>query len=128
MAQMYAAPAGMLSPAGETCLTVLARTLVVGWGVTSKRAAMERGRRQARLRPEYAVLYPGIPAEEWKPIGELLDCVAAARLRAGRRSGELLRGRLLDDRHFDFRGGGERPPGRSGTRTRVTDFEQPPRV
>jgi hypothetical protein len=87
---------------------------------------MQTERRQARLRPEYAALYPGVPAGEWRPIGELLDCVAAARLRAGRRSGELLRGRLLDDRHFDFRGGGDRPPGRSGGLTRVADF-QPPR-
>lgn len=88
---------------------------------------MQTGRRQARLRPEYAALYSGVPAGEWKPIGELLDCVAAARLRAGRRSGELLRGRLLDDRHFEFRGGGDRPPGRPGDLTRATDFPQPRR-
>ena len=86
---------------------------------------MRRGRRQARLRPEYAAIYPGVPAGEWRPVGELLDCVAAARLRAGRRSGELLRGRVLDDRHFDFRGGGDRPQGGRGSLTRVTDFEQP---
>ena len=86
---------------------------------------MQTGRRRARLRPEYAALYPGVPADEWRPIGELLDCVAAARLRAGRRSGELLRGRLLDDRHFEFRGGGERPPDRRGSLTRITDSEQP---
>jgi hypothetical protein len=86
---------------------------------------MRTGRRQARLRPEYAVLYPGVPADEWKPIGELLDCVAAARLRAGRRSGELLRGRLLDDRHFEFRGGEDRPPGRTGHRTRASDSQAP---
>ena len=50
---------------------------------------MQAGRRQARLRPEYGTLYPGVPAGEWRAIGELLDYVAAARLRVGRSSGEL---------------------------------------
>ena len=86
---------------------------------------MQAGRRQARLRPEYAALYPGVPANEWRPIGELLDCVASARLRAGRRSGELLSGRPLDDRHFEFRGGGERPPEAAGRPSRLTDYHQP---
>ena len=75
-------------------------------------------RRQARLRPEYAGLYPGVPPGKWRPIGELLDCVAVARLHAGRRSGEFLQGRLLDDGHFEFRGGFQRPPGRH---TRLMD-------
>ena len=86
---------------------------------------MPTGRREARLRPEYGALYPGVPAGEWRAIGELLDYVAATRLRGGRRSGELLRGRPLDDRHFEFRGGGERPPGRPGRRTRISDVQQP---
>jgi hypothetical protein len=86
---------------------------------------MQAGRRQARLRPECATLYPGVPPGEWRPIGELLDCVAAARLRGGRRSGELLRGRPLDDRHFDFRGGGDRPAGFAGQPSRLGDVPQP---
>jgi hypothetical protein len=86
---------------------------------------MEAGRRQARLRPEYAPLYPGVPADEWRPIGELLDCVASARLRSGRRSGELLRGRALDDRHFDFRGGGDRPSEARSGPFRLGDYQQP---
>jgi hypothetical protein len=85
---------------------------------------MQTGRRQARLRPEFATQYPGVPVNEWRPIGELLDCVAAARLRSGRRSGELLRGRPLDDRHFEFRGGGERPAGYTDRRSRVSDYQQ----
>jgi len=82
---------------------------------------MQSGRRQARLRPEFATLYPGVPPNEWRPIGELLDCVAAARLRGGRRSGELLQGRPLDDRHFEFRGAGERPAGFGSARSRASD-------
>jgi hypothetical protein len=79
---------------------------------------MQAVQRQARLRPEYAALYPGVPADEWRPVGELLDYVTAARLRAGRCSGELLRDRMLADHHFEFRGGYQRPPGRH---TRVMD-------
>jgi hypothetical protein len=86
---------------------------------------MHAERRQARLRPEFATLYPGVPVDQWRPIGELLDCVAAARLRGGRRSGELLRGRPLDDRHFEFRGGGDRPPGATGRPSRLSDHQQP---
>ena len=78
--------------------------------------------REARLRPEHTALYPGVPAGEWRPVGELLDCVAAAQLRGGRRSGEVLRGRVLDNRHFDFRGGYQRPPGRH---TRLMDWDSP---
>ena len=78
--------------------------------------------RQARLRPEYATLYPSVPADIWRPIGEVLDSVTAARLRAGRRSGEMLQGRLLDDRHFEFRGGYQRPHGRH---TRLMDLNAP---
>ncbi|MGN6391833.1 MAG: hypothetical protein ACTHM9_06265 [Gemmatimonadales bacterium] len=86
---------------------------------------MQTERRQARLRPEFAPLYPGVPTNEWRPIGELLDCVASARLRGGRASGELLRGRPLDDRHFEFRGGGDRPAGYRSRRTRTTDIQLP---
>jgi hypothetical protein len=78
-------------------------------------------RREARLRQEFGSLYAGVPVNEWRPIGELLDCVNSARLRTGRRSGELLRGRPLDDRHFDFRGGEDRAPRPSSIRTRMGD-------
>jgi hypothetical protein len=83
-------------------------------------------RREARLRQEFAPLYAGVPVNEWRPIGELLDCVTSARLRTGRRSGELLRGRPLDDRHFEFRGGDQRAPRTATQRTRLGDSLQPP--
>jgi hypothetical protein len=78
-------------------------------------------RREARLRQEFGSLYAGVPVNQWRPIGELLDCVNSARLRTGRRSGELLRGRPLDDRHFEFRGGEERAPRPPSVRTRMGD-------
>ena len=89
---------------------------------------MVTGRREARLRQEFSALYAGVPANEWRPIGELLDCVKSARLRTGRRSGELLQGRPLDDRHFEFRGGDERHS-RVPQRRRAGDsFGAPPRA
>ena len=75
-------------------------------------------RREARLRPEFAAQYPGVPAGAWKPVQEVLDMVSASRLLSGRRSGELLGTRPLDDRHFEFRGGYMRSPIR---RTRSGD-------
>jgi hypothetical protein len=83
---------------------------------------MTMERREARLRPEFADLYQGVPANQWRPIGELLDRVKAARLLGGRRSGELLSTRALDDRHFEFRGGATRPAERSAPRSRATDL------
>jgi hypothetical protein len=81
--------------------------------------------RECRLRPEFATLYPGVPAGQWRPAGELLDCVIAARLRGGRRSGEMLRNRLLDEQHFEFRVDVNRSPAGADKLRRVSDLEQP---
>ncbi len=90
---------------------------------------MDMGQRQARLRPEFAAVYPGVPADEWRLVADLIDCVTAAQLRGGRRSGEVLRGRVLDDRHFEFRGNPSEPGStsvRSSTmRSRATDRASP---
>lgn len=55
------------------------------------------------LRPEFAALYPGIAANEWQPAAVLTDQVLSLRLRARDRV-PLTRDRVLDDRHFEFRG------------------------
>jgi hypothetical protein len=60
------------------------------------------GIRQALLRPEFAQLYPGIPANEWLPAAVLTDQVLALRLRARERV-PLDRDRVLDEAHFEFR-------------------------
>jgi hypothetical protein len=75
--------------------------------------------RRARLRPEYAQLYPRIASGIW-----LSARVAAQAVRRGlmrRKLHEATGERLLPDEHFDFRGGRSRP--RSGTerRTRAID-------
>ena len=60
-------------------------------------------RREACLRTEHAALYPGILAGVWEPAAVLVDRVVAARLLRGGRPD--IRGRVLSDEHFEFRGG-----------------------
>jgi hypothetical protein len=70
------------------------------------RAGVQRGRhvradvRQALLKSGSAHLYPGIPPGEWQPAAVMADLVLA--LRTGTRHGP--RDRVLDERHFEFRG------------------------
>ena len=64
------------------------------------------GRRQARLRPEYARRYPGIQAGVWEPAAVLCDRVLAAGLLSGSPRG--LHDRVLPTEHFEFRGGDTR--------------------
>ena len=62
-------------------------------------------RREARLRSEHAGLYPGARAGIWEPAAVLVDRIVAARLLRGRQV--EIRGRVLSDQHFEFRGGTE---------------------
>jgi hypothetical protein len=73
------------------------------------RAGVQRGRRvradvrQALLKSGFAHLYPGIAPGEWQPATVMVDLVLASRpgavsARAGNRA------RVLDGRHFEFRG------------------------
>ncbi len=76
-------------------------------------------RRQARLRREFAGLYPAVPAGVWIEASEL----GASLLQwiAGGGAAPPLGARLLPDEHFDFRGG-ELPRGSIGSpRTRRED-------
>jgi hypothetical protein len=70
---------------------------------------MTAGRaREARLRPEYSHLYPGVPAGVWMPAADM----GAALLMAHLQLSVLPRlgNRLLDEHHFEFRGGQARGP------------------
>jgi hypothetical protein len=58
---------------------------------------------QALLKLGSAHLYPGIPPGEWQPAAVMVDMVHASRA-GSRRSGVDSRDRLLDERHFEFRG------------------------
>ena len=73
-------------------------------GVTSP------GRREARLRTEYADQYPGIQPDVWVSAAMLCDRVIARELLRGSPVG--WRERALPPEHFEFRGGeleGRRP-------------------
>ena len=55
------------------------------------------------LKPAYAHLYPGIPANEWQPAAVMMDQVLSLRLRKQNQV-PLTRDRALDETHFEFRG------------------------
>lgn len=73
--------------------------------------------RQARLKPQYAALYPGVVAGEWVPAWLLAEqLMTSADQRAQGRGS-----RVCDPAHCEFRGGGRRPPELRGLRTRAAD-------
>ena len=65
----------------------------------------EHLRREARLRPEHAHRYAGLPAGVWQNAASLVDRLVAARLLGRERL--AMQGRPLSDEHFEFRGGTE---------------------
>ena len=58
--------------------------------------------REARLKPEYASLYPAIKPGVWLTADAVVERL---RSRDQRREALGARGRLLSDEHFEFRGG-----------------------
>ena len=62
--------------------------------------------REARLRPEFTHLYPGLTPGRWEPASRIAEAVLANVLL--HQMGEApLPDRLLDEAHFEFRGGGD---------------------
>lgn len=61
-------------------------------------------RREARLKLEYAHLYPGVEPGVWESAGVLADRVLSARLLRPS-NGFILSDRVLAEEHFEFRGG-----------------------
>ena len=72
--------------------------------------------REARLRPEHAHAYPEIRPERWEPAATVADRVLAGWLLRGNML--AIRGRVLLEEHFEFRGGAERGGEREGARPR----------
>ena len=60
--------------------------------------------REARLRPEYAHLYPMLVPGAWDAAALTADKVAAIRLQQLADT-YVLHDRVLPDAHFEFRGG-----------------------
>ncbi|HEU5171075.1 MAG TPA: hypothetical protein VFU46_11090 [Gemmatimonadales bacterium] len=60
--------------------------------------------RETRLKPIYASLYPALRDGVWEPASVVVDKLIAALLNEGAALAAILTGRLLDERHFEFRG------------------------
>ena len=75
--------------------------------------------REARLKPEWASLYPGILPGVWAVAAQLVPQVLRHRLQV-HPTWEFTR-RILDDEHFEFRGGRPRDDSWSGILSRVED-------
>ncbi|HUF34428.1 MAG TPA: hypothetical protein VMN37_00690 [Gemmatimonadales bacterium] len=73
--------------------------------------------RQARIKLQYAGVYPGIQAGEWMPAWLLVERLLELAQRSGRPPG----GRVCDPAHCEFRGGGPRSPEFRDLRTRTVD-------
>jgi hypothetical protein len=64
-------------------------------------------RREARLRPECAHLYPVLEPGQWESAASTADKVAAIRLLQ-LEDAYVLHDRVLPEVHFEFRGGSPR--------------------
>jgi hypothetical protein len=73
--------------------------------------------RQARLKPQFAALYPGVAAGEWMPAWVLAEQLLSQAEQRGVPPGE----RVCQPAHIEFRGGGKRPPELRDLRTRAVD-------
>lgn len=60
--------------------------------------------REARLRPEFVVLYPGVDPETWYAAATLAEHLLGRILRGD--ANEPVAPRVLDPAHFEFRGEG----------------------
>jgi hypothetical protein len=73
--------------------------------------------RQARLKPQFAALYPGVVAGEWIPAWLLAEQLMSSAEQRGVVPGD----RVCEAAHCEFRGGGRRPPEFRNLRTRAAD-------
>jgi hypothetical protein len=76
--------------------------------------------REARLRPEFADLYPTLTPGQWEPAARVAEAVLA-RLLLMEISEAPLKDRVLNEDHFEFRG--ETPDGtpRASSASRAAD-------
>jgi hypothetical protein len=72
--------------------------------------------RQARLKREFAFLYPSLQPDVWLPAAE----AAAQVLAMLREASATFEDRVMNERHFDFRGG--LPGGHHVARSRLADL------
>ena len=87
--------------------------------------AQTRGR-EARLRADFAHLYPGIDSRAWTPVEALINRVVTLLYGDPANSGRITGSRLLREDHFEFRGASARPEGWPAGLTRMSDAAAPP--
>ncbi len=75
--------------------------------------------REARLRPEWAELYPSIEPGMWYVAARLVPLVLRSRLQE--QPGWEFARRIMLDEHFEFRGGRRRDSTWVGILSRVED-------
>jgi hypothetical protein len=79
---------------------------------------MEGNIREARLRPQYASLYPALEAGAWQPASAIGRQLLLWHLTASiPPEGE----RLMSEEHFEFRGGAPRNGADAHVRSRHAD-------
>jgi hypothetical protein len=86
--------------------------------------AQTRGR-EARLRDDFAYLYPGVDSG-WTPVEILINRVVTLLYGDPANSGRITGARLLRQDHFEFRGASPRPEGWPSGLSRMSDAAAPP--
>lgn len=80
--------------------------------------------REARLRPEFADLYPTLTPGQWEPAARVAEAVLARLLLLESSEGPI-QDRVLLEEHFEFRGespdGAPRAPGSARTADRIRE-------
>lgn len=74
--------------------------------------------REARLRPEFAYLYPGLTPGQWESAARIAEAVLA-NLMLQEMAEAPASERVLPEEHFDFRGAVPGP--RAGRKNRTAD-------
>ncbi len=87
--------------------------------------AQARGR-EARLKADFAYLYPGLDSTVWTPVEALINRVVTLLYGDPANSGRITGARLLREDHFEFRGASPRPEGWPEGLTRMSDAAAPP--
>lgn len=106
-------------PAAEHAGELAADPASAGYARRSIPEALPMAVREARLRPEWTSLYPGLEADVWMVAAQLVPLVLRHRLQ-DESTWEFTRRILVDD-HFEFRGGHPRDSSWSGVLSRVED-------
>jgi hypothetical protein len=77
--------------------------------------------REAKLRSEYARLYPGLEPGVWMSVESLLRRITDLIHQDPAKAGIITGTRLLRQEHFEYRGSSARPEGLPAGFTRLSD-------